>query len=108
MAASGMTQRQIGDVLGVDHVTVLNDLKGSGENSPKKHAGSKDGGENSPDRTAEIIQRAIQDAYDDAQAEEALEDKNISAGSQNCLAVVQCKMHRRDLRRPHTLAGDID
>jgi hypothetical protein len=53
LAAEGESTREIGKVLGVDHVTVMNDL--AGEKSPDKKKSAKqnqapteDGGENSP------------------------------------------------------------
>lgn len=57
LVAEGMTTRQVGEVLGVDHVTVLNDRRAvAGENSPppadEEAAGQADespSGENSPE-----------------------------------------------------------
>jgi hypothetical protein len=50
LSAEGLSNRAIADVLGVNHVTVANDLRG--ENSPPADAGQEDNddgaGENSP------------------------------------------------------------
>jgi predicted transcriptional regulator len=46
LSAEGMTQRQIGDVLGVSHTTVSDDLHG--RNLPKTNGQKRDSGRNPP------------------------------------------------------------
>jgi hypothetical protein len=79
-----MTQRQIGDVLGVNPATVNRDIQ-SVANATETSQSLEDREElsvaNASDRTAEIIARAIQDAYKDAQVENGAQiDREISKG----------------------------
>jgi hypothetical protein len=52
LTAQGRSSREIGEALGVDHATVLNDRRGAGENSPaaqdEEPTDVADPGENSP------------------------------------------------------------
>jgi hypothetical protein len=56
LRTAGMSQREIGAVLGVDHATVLHDLR-SGENSPKSDIPLEETvGENPPAKQATFNQ----------------------------------------------------
>jgi predicted transcriptional regulator len=72
LADDGMSQRQISVVLGVAQSTVSEDRNRSKTNGKESDSDRK--------RTPEIVARAIQDAYNDAQAE-----KSISCERNNCV-----------------------
>ena len=65
MTANGMNQREIANVLGVGKGTVWRESAPDGACSNDKDANS------APDGAGEMIQRAIEDAWNDAQLENA-------------------------------------